>query len=261
MPAPKGYKAHIRGRLLPIAAIFALSPPIDARATDCGGAIGLGSDNVYRGISLGGNDLAWIVDAHCRVADGWIAGAGASRVHLEGRRPNAQLALYVDHHWQFDEDWSGKIGVMHYDGTRRARRDGLRYDEVNAAFGYKGFWRVSVAVSPNASDLYFTNAIAPISPGVRRSHWATSVETTFHRPLVGRLAADAGLGLSIPGGEGESSYRYASIGLSYGIGDVNIYASRIWTDSISWEYVYLGSTNVMRLPSHADWVGTIVWTF
>jgi hypothetical protein len=87
------------------------------------------------------------------------------------------------------------------------------------------------------------------------------VETTFHRPLVGRLAADAGLGLSIPGGEGESSYRYASIGLSYGIGDVNIYASRIWTDSISWEYVYLGSTNVMRLPSHADWVGTIVWTF
>lgn len=260
MPAPQGNKLRIRGRLLPIAAVL-VSFASHARASDCGGAIGFGSDNVYRGISLGGRKPAWIVDAHCRMADGWIAGAGASRVQLAGRSPNAQLALYVDRHWQLDNDWSGKIGVMHYDAARDGRRDGLRYDEVNAALGYKGLWRVSLAVSPNASDLYFSSAMAPVSGGARKSHWATSVETTFHRPLIGRLAADAGLGLSIPGGKGESSYRYASVGLSYGIGDISLYASRIWTDSIRWEFGYLGDTFVKRLPSRAEWVGTAIWTF
>ena len=255
--------ANIRGRLLPIAAAVAsfAAIPVSARVSDCGGAIGLGSDNVYRGISLGGRNPAWIVDAHCRVADGWIAGVSAGRVQLAGRNPNAQLALYLDRHWQLDDDWSGKIGVMHYDGAHGGRRDGLRYDELNAALGYRSFWRVSLAVSPNASDLYYTNALAPVSAGPLKSHWAASVETTFHRPLAGRLAADAGLGLSVPGGKGESSYRYASIGLSYGIGDISVYASRIWTDTISWEFSYLGDTFVMRQPSHAAWVGTAVWTF
>jgi len=260
MPAPQAKKAHIRGRLLPIAAFLAWFACLDAHAGDCGGALGLGSDNVYRGISLGGGKPAWIVDVHCRVDDNWIAGAGASRVQLAGRSKNAQLALYVDRHWQFDAGWSGKVGVMHYDGAHRGRRDGLRYDEVNAALGYKGFWRVSIAVSPNASDLYFTHAMAPFSEG-SKSHWATSVETTFHHALGGRLAADAGLGLSIPRGKGESSYRYASVGVSYAFGDINLYASRIWTDSISWEYSYLGATFVQRQPSHADWVGAVVWTF
>lgn len=263
MLALQGNEAHIRRRLAPIAVVLALaSLPLDAWAGNCGGAIGLGSDNIYRGISLGGGEPAWIVDAHCRVADGWIAGAGAGRVSLAGRRPNLQLALYVDRHWQFDEDWSGKVGVVHYDAARYGKRDDLRYDEINAVLGYKAFWRVSVSVSPNASDLYFTNSIPPaVSESASKSHWATSVETTFHRPLIDRLAADAGVGLSIPGGKGESSYRYASVGLSYGIGDVNLYASRIWTDTISWEYTFIGETFVMRRPSHADWVGTVVWTF
>ena len=265
MPALQGNEAHIRRRLAPIAVVvlpLLVLLTVDARASNCGGAIGFGSDNVYRGISLGGGEPAWIVDAHCRVADGWIAGAGASRVLLAGRRPNLQLALYVDRAWQFDEDWSGKLGVVHYDAAHYGKRDGLRYDEVNAAFGYKAFWRVSVSVSPNASDLYFTNSIPPAgSESASKSHWATSVETTFHRPLIDRLAADAGLGLSIPEGKGESRYRYASVGLSYGIGDINLYVSRIWTDSISWEYTFLGDTFVMRQPSHADWVGTLVWAF
>ena len=260
MPALHGSRALVRGRLLPIAAVLALLA-LDAHAADCGGAVGLGSDNVYRGISLGGRHPSWIVDGHCRFDDGWVAGAGGSRVRLEGRRPNAQLSLYVDRNWQIDDDWGGKIGVVHYDGARRGRRDGLRYDEINAALGYKGFWRVSVAISPNATNLYFTNAIAPLPDGAGKSHWATSAEMTFHQPLIGRLAADTGIGVSIPGGKGESSYRYANIGLSYGIGDVNLYASRIWTDSISWEYQNLGETFVMRLPSHADWVATVIWTF
>ena len=260
MLALQGNKAHVRGRLLLIAAVLAW-PAMDAFAVDCGGALGLGSDNVSRGISLGGADPSWILDGHCRVGDGWIAGAGASRVHLAGRRPGAQLSLYVDRNWQFDDDWRGKVGIVHYDGARRGRLDGLRYDEINAAVGSKGFWRASLAFSPNASDLYFTNALAPISDGAGKSHWAAWAETTFHQPVSGRLAADAGFGLSVPGGKGESSYRYGSIGLSYSIADVNFYATRIWTDAISWQYDYLGSTFVMRLPSRAEWVGTIIWTF
>jgi len=234
------------------AVLLALTPAAHA-VGPCGGTVGLSSDNVYRGISLTDGRPAALADTHCEFGDGWVAGAGATSVHLPGRSRNAQLALYLDHRWQIDDDWSAKVGAVHYDAFRHGREDGLRYDEVNVALGYRGFWRASIAWSPNATDMYFG--------GSGKTHRTTWVETTFHRPLVGRLSTDLGLGIAMPGGRGEHSYRYGSIGASYGIGDVYLYASRIWTDSLTWSYDYFGQTYTATLPSEATWVGSVIWSF
>ncbi|MGN6519895.1 MAG: hypothetical protein ACTHK2_10785 [Dokdonella sp.] len=234
------------------AVLLALTPVAHA-AGRCGGAVGLSSDNLYRGTSLTDGRPAWFADGHCEFADGWVAGASISTVHLPTRGRNAQLGLYLDRRWQLDDDWSAKIGAVHYDAFHHGRAEGLRYDELNAVIGYRGFWRASIAWSPNATDLYFGGAGT-----THRTVWA---ETTFHRPLAGRLSADLGLGIALPGGQGERSYRYGSIGASYAIGDVYFYASRIWTDSLSWSFDYLGETYTATSPSNAQWVGSVVWSF
>jgi hypothetical protein len=215
--------------------------------------MGFSSDNVYRGISLTDGRPSALADAHCSFGDGWVAGAGFASVHLAGRSRNAQLGAYLDRRWQIDDDWSAKLGIVHYDAFRHGREDGLRYDEVNAVLGYRGSWRATIAWSPNATDMYFGG-----SGKTHRTAWA---ETTFHRALVDRLSLDVGLGIARPGGRGERSYRYGSIGASYGIGDVYLYASRIWTDSVAWSYAYLGQEFIATLPSQARWVGSVVWTF
>jgi uncharacterized protein (TIGR02001 family) len=227
--------------------------PAGALARDCGGSIGAATDNVYRGISLTNDEPAWLVDAHCAFGRGWIAGAGATQVRLPGRSTNAQFSFYLDRRWQFDDDWGGKIGLVHYDAPAHAREDGLRYDEINATVGYRSFWRATVALSPNATDLYFG--------GKGKSHFTAWAETTFHQPIVERLAADVGFGISKPGGEGEKSYRYASAGLSYSVGDVYFYATHIWTDTLSWAYTFENVEYNATLPSHGRWVGAVVWSF
>ncbi|HEU4615419.1 MAG TPA: hypothetical protein VFS15_25165 [Kofleriaceae bacterium] len=224
-----------------------------ARAATCGGAVGVTSDNVYRGISLTDARPSALVDVHCAFGDGWIAGAGISSVHLPGRSRNAQLGFYLDRRWQLDDDWSAKLGAVHYDAFRHGRADGLRYDEVNAVLGYRGSWRATLAWSPNATDMYFGG-----SGKAHRTVWA---ETTYHRPLVDRLSVDVGVGIAAPGGWGQRSYRYGSVGASYGIGSVYFYASRIWTDSLTWSYRYLGDPFTATLPSQSRWVGSVVWSF
>lgn len=239
---------------------FALAAAGTAAA--CGGAVGFASDNVLRGASLSDERPAWLVDAHCEPARDWVAGVAASRVHLVGRSANVQWSAYVDRRWQFGQDWSAKAGATHYDAARRAGIDGLRYDEVNAAIGYRGRWRASIAFAPNATDVYYRGKLPP-APGLpMRRYRAYWLESTMHQPLGdGRFAIDAGAGIAFPGGDHNSRYRYGSIGLRWQLGDAAIYATHVWTGAIRWRVEWLGQTYEMALPPRSAWVGTILWAF
>ena len=242
-------------------AVVLLAAPLVADAADCGGALGFATDNVYRGVSLSGERPAWLLDGHCAFASGWVAGVAANRVHLVGRSANAQVSVYLDRRWQFADGWSAKVGAVHYDAASRAGQDGLRYDELNAAIGYRGRWTASIGVSPNATDLYFRGAMPPIAGIEQRTYRNVWVEGTVHQPLVGRLALDAGAGIAFPGGSGNSDYRYGSLGLVWGTGDVYVYATRLWTESIRWRFEYLGTPMEAALPQRNGWVASMVWAF
>ena len=228
---------------------------------DCGATVGIATDNLHRGVSLSGERPTWLAAAHCEPAPGWVAGLAAGRAHLDGRRSNVQLTLFLDRRWQLAEDWSAKVGVVHYDAAERGGIDGLRYDEVNAAIGFRGRWRASVALSPNATDIYYRGALPPMPGLATRRYRTVWAESTWHQPLADRWALDAGMGMAIPAGWGNSRYAYASVGLRWSAGDVYLYGARLWTESIRWRFDFLGESYEAALPARNGWMGTAVWAF
>lgn len=229
---------------------------------DCGGTAGIATDNLHRGVSLSGERPAWFVAGHCEPAPGWVAGLAVSRVHLVGRRGNLQLTLYLDRRWQLADDWSAKLGIVHYDASERGGADGLRYDELNAAIGFRGRWRASIALSPNTTDVYYRGAMPPM-PGLATRRYRTLwVESTLHQPLAdGQWALDAGIGAAFPAGQGNSHYSYASLGLRWSAGDVYLYGARLWTESVRWRFDFFGQSYEAALPARNGWMGTAVWSF
>ncbi|HSX62362.1 MAG TPA: hypothetical protein VLF18_19430 [Tahibacter sp.] len=209
-----------------------------------GGAIGYGTDNVYRGVSLSSGQPAWLADLHYR-GDGWTAGFGASQERPPFQSSGAQLTLYADRYWSLDDDWSAKVGVVHYESPWNVWRNELRYNDVTAAIGWRGRWRLSIALSPDMPGIFsYLGA---------QKGFAGSAELSYRQPIRGRLSANAGLGVAHLHVAG-LSYRYGSAGLSYGVGDVYIYTSLLWSSPDALRY-NTGARDQTR------WVTSVVWSF
>ncbi|MBL8298318.1 MAG: hypothetical protein JNN30_08230 [Rhodanobacteraceae bacterium] len=216
-----------------------------AGAQDWGGAVGYGTDNIYRGVSLSSGQPAWLADLHYRGRD-WSIGIGATQERPPFQSSGAQITLYADRRWQFDDDWSAKIGVLHYESPWNVWRDELSYTDLTAAIGWRGRWRLNLALSADTPGL-FSYRVAT------KKGRAATAELSYQQPLQGRLAANAGFGyahLDVAG----LNYRYASAGLSYGLGDVYLYTSVLWS-----------SPNALRYNTgardHTRWVTTLIWSF
>jgi uncharacterized protein (TIGR02001 family) len=224
-----------------------------AAAQEFGGALGIASENIYRGQSLSAGRPVWLADLHCTIGSHWVAGLGASAERGHPRAPGAQLIAYLDRRWQVGGDWAAKIGLVHYDSAVPGAPGRLRYDEVNAAIGYRGRWQATFAVSPNAYG-YYEYGQAWAHRG--RTAW---LETTWHQPVAARLSIEAGVGYADVGNRlGVRDYGYANLGLSYAIGGMSIYLSRIWTGRTT-----VAHEPYARIEAAADsrWVGSVLWTF
>lgn len=239
----------MRGCSLVLAAgLLAASP---THAGGWGGALGFASDNVYRGISLTAGRPAWIVDLHGDLGANWVVGLGGSAERPPGQSAAAQVAAYVDRRWQLDEDWAAKVGAVHYDSLGNARGGHFSYDEINAAIGYRGRWRASIALSPNAG--------IPYAARYRRSGFGAWAELVFQQPIADRLSADIGVGYADMEQNGARNYRYGSVGLSYRAGDAYLYLTRIWTSP--YIGVYPGKPYAANPSPGARWVVSVIWNF
>ncbi len=236
---------------LVLAACLVATSPACAAGWD--GAIGFASDNVYRGISLTANRPAWLLDLRYEFGPDWVVGLAGSAERPPRQSASAQITAYLDRRWQLDADWAAKIGAIHYDSPGNTRGANLSYDELNAAIGYRGHWRASIALSPNASATYRG---MPVGRGL--GVWT---ELTYHQPIRDRLFADIGFGYADLTHKGVRNYRYGSAGLGYRVGDAYIYLTRIGTSpSIR---AYQGSPYGYRDNSLAParWVASVIWSF
>lgn len=234
--------------------------PQPATAQGWGGALGYGTDNVYRGVSLSSGQPAWLADLHYGFGTDWIAGIGASQERPPFQSAGAQLTLYLDRRWQLGEDWSAKLGVVHYESPWNVWRDDLSYNELTAAIGWRGRWRLSLTLSPDTPGM--------LTPSGMGSDAAATAELSYRQPIRGRLAADFGIGYTRVRNAIELSYQdysrrtqtadlrygYGSAGLVYGVGDVHIYSALLWASSAARHYS-VGSNE------RARWVNTLVWSF
>jgi uncharacterized protein (TIGR02001 family) len=236
-----------------------------AQAQGWSGAVGYGSDNVYRGVSLSSGLPAWLADLHYGFGTDWVAGIGVSQERPPFQSSGAQFTLYLDRRWQFDEDWSGKLGLVHYESPWNVWRDELDYNELTAAVGWRGRVRLSVSLSPDTPGIFRRDGA--------ETDAAAAAELSYNQPIHGRLAANAGLGYvtvrnairldPYPDSAGRArpfqryadlDYTYGSAGLSYGIGDFYVYTSLLWASSGAQRY-NTGS------PDRTRWVTTFVWSF
>lgn len=218
-----------------------------ARAQDWSGVLGVSSDNLYRGISLTDGRPAWLADLHRDLGADWVIGLGASAERPRGQTAGAQLTAYLDRHWQLDEDWAAQAGIVHYDSPSNPHRVYWRYDEINAAIGYRGRWTASVAVSPNR--------LRVSASGREEKALATFYEATFHQPIAGRLSADMGVGYANLDRVAGLDYKYGSGGLGYAIADARVYVQAVWTGPIEAPYP------AAAIESRLRWVASVVWGF
>lgn len=238
---------HLAARCHGRAALFMLVLlAANARAVGWGGTLGFGSDNIYHGLSLTADRPAWLADLHYGIGTGWLVGIGASAERPPGQSAAARITAYLDRRWQLDESWAAKVGAVHYDSPWNRYSDTLRYNELNAAIGFRGRVRVSFAVSPDYPGTYIGNRA--------RSGVAAWTDLTFQQPLVGRLGLDVGFGYADLERTGWHNHRYGNAGLHYGVGDVYVYLARIWTDPIQEPYP-------ASAQPHARWVTSLIWSF
>lgn len=240
--------------------LWLVALPQPAPAQGWGGALGYGTDNVYRGVSLSSGQPAWLADLHYGFGTAWVAGIGASQERPAFQSNGAQFTLYLDRRWQLGEDWSAKLGVVHYESPWNIWRDELDYNELTAAVGWRGRWRLNLALSPDTPGVFTANGAG--------TDVAAAAELSYHQPIRGRLAADVGIGytrirnaieLAYPGDPrrtqaADLSYGYGSVGLGYGVGDVHMYSALLWATPAALQYS-IGSKERTR------WVTTLVWSF
>lgn len=234
-------------------AIAGLAATTVAHAGSCAGALGVSSENVYRGISQSEGKASAFGDVHCGFAQDWLAGIGANTIRAPQGRDDVQFTLYLDRRWRLGEDWSAKLGAVHYDTIHAENRAGFQYDELNAAIGWRGRWLTTIAWSPRVGNAY-------IGTPAGYNGW-TRIETNWRQPLGDRVSVDAGLGYARPSGPPPDEYRYANLTLNATIGNAYLSLSRVWTSSLTFRYADFYPPFEFTFPAKRRWVGSVVWVF
>lgn len=233
-------------------AIAAAAAP--AHAQGWGGSLGVTNNDLYRGLSLSSDRPAWLADLRYQIGNEWTFGVSVSAAIADRREGSdsalEQVAVRIDRRWQIDADWSARAGVAHYEEPWNFWSRQLRYDELSAALGFRGRWSLSLALSPNRPAVYTRYRY-------ERSGVAIWSELTFRQPVVDRLAADVGLGYAALSHSGDRDYGYISTGLSYGIGDVDLYLAHVWTDAAKPRYWWDFEGRAVR----SRWLATVIWNF
>ena len=224
-----------------------------ASAADCAGALGLNSENIYRGIPQSEGRFSAFGDAHCTFAPGWVVGIGASTMRTPEEQADTQLTAYLDRYWRLGDDWSAKIGVVHFEPLQAANRVGYQYDEINAVIAFRGRWLTTMAWTPRVGNAY-------IGTPAGYNGWLR-IESAWRQPLGSLFSLDAGIGYAHPSSNPPQDYHYANLALNVAIDDVYLGLNRIWTSARKYRYADFDSPFEFTFPAEQYWLGSVLWMF
>ncbi len=216
-----------------------------AAAQNWGGTLSAVTERVSRGISLSGDKPGATADLYYRDDRNWSLGLGLGTMHVPSGT-NAEVIVSATRWWQIDDRRVVTLSGAHYGYAGGGNADRYRYSELSlgglwdtAAWGQ---WGATVSVSPDLA--------AYSSWGYVGHRGATIAELTWHRRVVGALAADLGGGTVVSWGHDAGSYRFANAGLGYAVGDWRFSIARLYSS----------------LPQRGDrslqrWVAGVAWSF
>ncbi len=187
------------------ALLAALSAPV-ACAGEFGGVLGASSDNVFRGLSQSQGQASVQADAYA-AGSSWFGGLSAETIK-RGRdeASGAQLIAYLAYQRLLSADWSGALGVRHYDYPGNPYRGRYDYDELSASLKWRERVLLQLIGSP---DTYAATDNHRYGRGA-----AFAAEITARQPLPHGLSADIGIGYYDLQPEIAASYAYWSAGLA-----------------------------------------------
>lgn len=207
-----------------LALAVALCLPGTALAAKFGGAVGLSSQLVDRGIAVTADTPSLQVAGYWLPAPGWSLGASASTA-LDA--PGQQLLTTVElsRSWTLSDSWQMQVGLLRYDypGNRINRL----FNRNEASIGWS--YRDRLSVSLAAFEL----------PDSYRGRWYGAADLTVHQPLPGHLSLSAGVGISqAPAAlygldDYADHYSYGHAGLMWNAGAWNVEIDRVFSDARS----------------------------
>ncbi len=188
------------------------------------GSAGLLSDKVVYGNSQSGGRSSQVLDLSYRNSTGWAFSGGLASLGRGAAQADAEVTLTAARGGPVGTDAAWQAAVSQYStlGTAAGvRRPG--YSQVALGYGW--------AEQLQLTALTRVGLVGPAPGGGRRRGQALILDASWHQPLGQRWGLDLGLGhvdyarLAIP------SYTFASVSLSKGWGPVQVFATRIHSNS------------------------------
>jgi uncharacterized protein (TIGR02001 family) len=151
-----------------------------------GGAVGLATDEVFRGLSQNEGQLSPQFDLH-DIVGSWYGGLSADGIRRgEDAGAGAEVIAYAGFQYRLGDDWIDRVTLRHYDYPGNANRTRYDYDELGLSFG----WRERVVLSLIASpDTYAADYLGHYGSGA-----AYCFELAGREPLAYGLSVGAGVG-------------------------------------------------------------------
>jgi hypothetical protein len=241
--APPGKTAsRVAARCAPLLAALLAAPTVHAQTYS--GTLSIVTERVSRGISMSGDRPSAMLDLGYRDDRNWALGLGLATVHGQGDA-TAEAIVSATRWWQIDDNRTLTVSAAHYDYAGGGNASRLRYADLSVGGLWDsptGQWAASVSLSP---DLPVTTG-----DGYQGHLGGTILELTWHRRLMGAVAADVGWGVVDNWGRKTSSYTFANGGLSYTAG--------AWRFSLVRLYSAVPPDAKGARPR---WIAGMAWTF
>ncbi|MDI3259402.1 MAG: TorF family putative porin [Sinobacteraceae bacterium] len=212
-----------------------------------GGALGVASDDVFRGISLSDHQPSVQGDVHYRADAGWFAGLAAASVK-RGRDQGTTVELdpYLGFAWALDSDWSARLAYVHYAYPFNSPHRLYDYDEADGTLAWRDRAFLTVAASPDTG--------AETTRGTASGRAALAYSLGWHQPLPGAFSVSAGVGYYDLRWVIGTGYVYWNAGLSYDWGPMHLDASYIGTNATARQLYY-------DELAENRWVVSLLWRF
>ncbi|WP_369916575.1 hypothetical protein AB8810_11500 [Xanthomonas sp. NCPPB 3005] len=227
MTKAAGDLAQRAARLRPLRGTLALAAalclPGTALAAKLGGAVGLSSQLVDRGIAVTADTPSLQLAGYWLPAPGWSLGASASTA-LDAPGHQLLTTIELSRSWTLSDSWQMQAGLLRYDypGNRINRL----FNRNEASLGWS--YRDRLSVSLAAFEL----------PDSYRGRWYGAADLTVHQPLPGQLSLSAGIGISqappaLYGLDYADHYSYGHAGLMWNAGAWSVEVDRVFSDARS----------------------------
>lgn len=185
---------------------------------------GVLSDKVVYGNSQSAGRASAVFDTVFRTDTGWSFSTGL--VSLGGARvarPDAEVTLGVSRGGALGNDGAWQASYLRYEttGTAQNRRPGYHQFGLGYAWGE----RLQLSAAANVG------LAGPSRVGGRTRGAAFVVAAGWQQPLGRRWALDAGVGHVAYDRVAFPNYQFGSVGLGWGVGPVQVFASRIFSNS------------------------------